>query len=69
MKISPEAQVHDYILCTNCSNKIPRERVLGPSFRDIICGQCLKKEYGQASYDLIKNMVDPQEADKDKGQE
>lgn len=48
----------DFIKCSDCNKSIPKKRVLFAEFEDIICGECVKKAYGNNSYDFWKNEID-----------
>lgn len=64
----------DHIACSECSSKIRKERTLSTCFQgDIICGQCIKRLYGENYYSLFKGMIDDHDTNSkdegDKGQD
>ena len=51
---------NEFIKCFSCDVNIPVANI--PFFKpypdsDIVCGMCIKKEYGEKSYDFFKSMA------------
>jgi hypothetical protein len=49
--------VSNTVNCCECSNPIPKKNCFAGIEDDVICGTCIKKQYGQGFYEWAYNSI------------
>ena len=53
--------MNEYIKCCECNSEIPRNRIISQGRiignEEILCSKCLKKNYGDELYEMVKQTI------------